>query len=1161
MALRFWEWQVPVSPFYSSFFATASSGTTTMLLSVEQAIQVLVVDGEYSHIAGVSVSLVVLRETMRRLANDENLSEDEALPCKYFDLIVGSGHGGWIALMLGRLGMTVSRAIEVYESILSRINDENLSPEERADLFETLVKDFIFEVGHSNELRLEDQGSNDSQNHCQTAVLTSSIRNLNTPAVFRTYRVRDNRRSNCLVSEAIRASSSTPGRFSPVKISGQRFASSAHFGHCNPIDYALIEAETLYPKANTQFIMSIGSGNPGHASFGPDTGPSYEETTIRLARDAERKSEEFVRRTSSSILYYRFNVEQGLQAYCTSAEDIKDTVLAHADAYLDRDDVSRRLNDVVIRLRGGSVHPIIIPKETQTTPPPASICTFTTAQPIQAYIHELYGAGHGLPLWDPEPRDGLKPVEIGDVGIMTEDGGFKTLFNATVAAELQIAAGFQLPPSFKPLDICDLDLEVRHEAIYPPYVIHGSIELLREGLEEPKTCTPHSNESDFSLTLKTTRGAALILKDPPTRITLQRSHKILEYIKRHYKAWYHFYEKDPNGPGRILSGIPLVFVTGVHQNSSWALGAWKNENAHSVVTYSGSATHSFGSITSLSGTWNPSFTHNTKQGPRRATMDCPPRLQSHQRISTIFSDRCSAQTLFLRGYIIGRRTHDLEPSRVYPQPPWLKNVLKLISLGIPPVLRAAAEPRDLPPPPPPPTAPAISASYVFEDEESSDLVHEFGFGRLPRHPAEDAIDVILEALPGSELIIIHDDDVAHLVNHSRTLDLDSDLLAKHCMNLFSFCRSGECISFSVPPYQEDIGSPAEPNNANSRYGIEKEKKGYPWASSTYRSGQSLDFLDNSQPLSCRLSVSQPDPSTYESYTSNFPIARNSGIFNPSYYQEFRHPQDVSGQRWGFHLGWPPETSYLDIPLQAGNTESTERCCKNCGTTQTPEWRREPKTGLSLCNACGIYLRTHRQQRPMNLIVDPPSIYEAPEGYNGRYCSYCKAVTTPTWRQHPQTHQLLCNACGMYLRIDGKLPDLSKRRATRRLLSQHKISTNPPEPIHPINSLSQGSRISSAQMVVGSSIPTGSMPSKVIIPASMNEELPWDSRRSEQLNPTGSQVYSSLSTKYIREESLHQSSLALNPGERTDAIDMGSVPQANYYSNNPIEVLSHSISSL
>ncbi|GAB4820800.1 hypothetical protein N2152v2_007846 [Parachlorella kessleri] len=38
-------------------------------------------------------------------------------------------------------------------------------------------------------------------------------------------------------------------------------------------------------------------------------------------------------------------------------------------------------------------------------------------------------------------------------------------------------------------------------------------------------------------------------------------------------------------------------------------------------------------------------------------------------------------------------------------------------------------------------------------------------------------------------------------------------------------------------------------------------------------------------------------------------------------------------------------------------------CVNCGTTQTPLWRRDRETGLTRCNACGIFLKTHGRERP------------------------------------------------------------------------------------------------------------------------------------------------------------------------------------------------------
>ncbi|ORY45539.1 glucocorticoid receptor-like (DNA-binding domain) [Rhizoclosmatium globosum] len=64
----------------------------------------------------------------------------------------------------------------------------------------------------------------------------------------------------------------------------------------------------------------------------------------------------------------------------------------------------------------------------------------------------------------------------------------------------------------------------------------------------------------------------------------------------------------------------------------------------------------------------------------------------------------------------------------------------------------------------------------------------------------------------------------------------------------------------------------------------------------------------------------------------------------------------------------PSASPVLINTSQGITSSSSGIsCQNCRTSDTPTWRRGEGHNVFLCNACGLYWKTHGNHRPMHLM--------------------------------------------------------------------------------------------------------------------------------------------------------------------------------------------------
>lgn len=117
-----------------------------------------------------------------------------------------------------------------------------------------------------------------------------------------------------------------------------------------------------------------------------------------------------------------------------------------------------------------------------------------------------------------------------------------------------------------------------------------------------------------------------------------------------------------------------------------------------------------------------------------------------------------------------------------------------------------------------------------------------------------------------------------------------------------------------------------------------------------------------------------------------------------------------------------------------------RICYNCRTTHTPLWRRFGPNQF-LCNACGLYQRVNGQHRPLVRNIRRLSTTNKRVGL---ICANCGTKATSMWRRN-SSGDSVCNACGLYFRLNGINRPPAMRKETIRTRRRRNVKSNLMQP--------------------------------------------------------------------------------------------------------------------
>ncbi|KAJ7824351.1 hypothetical protein B0H13DRAFT_2290987 [Mycena leptocephala] len=308
-------------------------------------------------IRGLSM-LIILENLMWKLKVAEDLP-DVPRPCDYFDLIGGTSTGGLIALMLGRLRMSVKDAVKAYgelsKEVFSDVKSQGSDGRFKASKLEKAIKGIVgtYSASQDPEERMKDT----RENPCKTFVCAMNAANMSLPVLFRTYNTTNNPAMDCTIWQAGRATSAAPTFFKQIRIGPPGIEEAfvdGGMGQNNPIAALLLEAQVMFPDRQIACIISLGTGQP-HTIKIPQ--PSLLKRVFPLdvieaikgiATDCEKEHQRFAHHFDPvSHVYFRFNVERGMQDIQLNQWERLGDVAANTRQYLLSHPTQNQLADAV----------------------------------------------------------------------------------------------------------------------------------------------------------------------------------------------------------------------------------------------------------------------------------------------------------------------------------------------------------------------------------------------------------------------------------------------------------------------------------------------------------------------------------------------------------------------------------------------------------------------------------------------------------------------------------------------------------------------------------------------------------------------------------------------------------------------------------------------
>ncbi|KAF7543621.1 hypothetical protein G7Z17_g10591 [Cylindrodendrum hubeiense] len=304
-------------------------------------------------------SLLILKRILQTIMIQHCLPK-EPLPCEVFDFIAGASTGGLIAIMIGRLRMTIDECLGQYEKIGLRVFGQGRP-------FRHAARPAVYDIRVlQSEIRrlLVEQGRDEDEMFMEGGQPDCKVRIDGKVDMLRNYMPSHPTQKNkkCTILEAASATAAAPLLFEPVKLPG---SSIERYGggllQNNPIIETGCEAtrememEEAWAGREIGCVVSIGAGIASAQSVPSNIGSPLKDI-VQIMADSEDTAESFSQSGLGEELkranrYFRFNMPHDMAMLqmdeCQSMERIRIDTMNYLHSSEVQGDIWDCANDLV----------------------------------------------------------------------------------------------------------------------------------------------------------------------------------------------------------------------------------------------------------------------------------------------------------------------------------------------------------------------------------------------------------------------------------------------------------------------------------------------------------------------------------------------------------------------------------------------------------------------------------------------------------------------------------------------------------------------------------------------------------------------------------------------------------------------------------------------